>query len=86
MKFRRNSFYSGVERIFKQITQIIDNSVPDQAQADWHRQLLRQMMISIPDIRPEVISSQTKAMPDEYCSFRHVVRNIYKYLYSSYTK
>jgi predicted nucleotidyltransferase len=70
-----HSFYCGVERIFKQIAQIIDNSVPDQA--DWHRQLLRQMMISIPDIRPQVISSQTKAVLDEYCSFRHVVRNIY---------
>jgi len=70
-----HSFYSGVERIFKQIAQVIDNSVPDQA--DWHRQLLRQMMISIPDIRPEVISSQTKTMLDEYCSFRHVIRNIY---------
>jgi predicted nucleotidyltransferase len=70
-----HSFYSGVERIFKQIAQVIDNSVPEQA--DWHRQLLRQMMISIPDIRPKVISSQTKTMLDEYCSFRHVVRNIY---------
>ncbi len=70
-----HSFYSGVERIFKQTAQIIDNSVPDQA--DWHRQLLRQMMISIPDIRPEVISSQTKIMLDEYCSFRHVAINIH---------
>ena len=31
----------------------------------------------IPDIPPKVISSQTKTMLDEYCSSRHVIRNIY---------
>jgi predicted nucleotidyltransferase len=70
-----HSFYSGVERIFKQIAQTVDQSVPDQA--DWHRQLLRQMTASIPNIRPAFISQTTKIMLDEYCSFRHVVRNIY---------
>lgn len=70
-----HSFYSGVERIFKQVAQNIDNSIPDTA--DWHRQLLRQMTASIPEIRPSLISRETKLMLDEYCSFRHVVRNIY---------
>lgn len=70
-----HSFYSGVERIFKQIAQIIDQSIPDQA--DWHRQLLRQMTASIPNVRPAVISQTTRTTLDDYCSFRHVVRNIY---------
>ncbi|MGI0480771.1 nucleotidyltransferase family protein [Geminocystis sp. CENA526] len=70
-----HSFYSGIERIFKQIAQSIDKNIPDQA--DWHRQLLRQMTITIPDVRPSVISSDTKIILDEYYSFRHVVRNIY---------
>lgn len=70
-----HSFYSGVERIFKQIAQTIDNSIPDTA--DWHRQLLRQMTATIPNIRPLVIRQETRIILDEYCSFRHVVRNIY---------
>lgn len=70
-----HSFYSGAERIFKQIAQTIDQSVPDTA--DWHRQLLRQMTADIDSLRPLVITKETKNLLDEYCSFRHVVRNIY---------
>lgn len=70
-----HSFYSGAERIFKQIAQTIDQSVPDTA--DWHRQLLRQMTADIDGLRPSVITKETKNLLDEYCSFRHVVRNIY---------
>ncbi|MGB2923715.1 MAG: nucleotidyltransferase domain-containing protein [Limnothrix sp.] len=70
-----HSFYSGAERIFKQIAQTVDQSVPDTA--DWHRQLLRQMTADLDGLRPFVITKETKNLLDEYCSFRHVVRNIY---------
>lgn len=75
MALNLHSFYSGVERIFKQIAQTIDHSIPETA--DWHRQLLRQMTADIPDVRPSVIQQKTRMVLDEYCSFRHVVRNIY---------
>jgi predicted nucleotidyltransferase len=70
-----HSFYSGIERIFKQIAQTVDRSIPDSA--DWHRQLLRQMAAPVWDIRPPVLRPETLAMLEDYCSFRHVVRNIY---------
>jgi hypothetical protein len=35
------------------------------------------MTANISDIRPLVIRVETRIILDEYCSFRHVVRNIY---------
>jgi len=72
-----HSFYSGAERILKQIAQIIDGSVPDTPQ--WHRQLLRQMANPIREVRPAVLSPDTFERLNDYCSFRHVVRNLYTF-------
>lgn len=72
-----HSFYSGVERILKQIAQTIDHSVPDTE--NWHRQLLRQMAAPVRPIRPAVLRPETLEMLNDYCSFRHVVRNIYSF-------
>lgn len=70
-------FYTGVERIFKQIAQTIDGSVPDTP--DWHRQLLRQMSSPVISKRSPVINLKTRDILDNYCSFRHVIRNIYNF-------
>lgn len=70
-----HSFYTGVERIFREIAQRIDGAIPEGA--DWHRRLLRQMSAEVPNLRPPVISTETRVALDEYCAFRHVVRNIY---------
>jgi predicted nucleotidyltransferase len=70
-----HSFYTGAERIFRDIAQNIDGGLPEGA--DWHRRLLRQMSAEIPKIRPPAITLETRTALDEYCSFRHLVRNIY---------
>lgn len=75
LALKLHSFYTGAERIFREIARAIDGSLPDSA--DWHRRLLRQMSAEIPDIRQPVITQATRARLDEYCAFRHVVRNIY---------
>ncbi len=72
-----HSFYTGTERIFQEIARDIDQSLPNGA--DWHRRLLRQMATEIPNVRPPVIALQTRNALNEYCSFRHVVRNIYTF-------
>ena len=45
----------------------------------WHRQLLEQMSIDIPEIRPTILSESTRSRLDEFRRFRHVVRSIYAY-------
>lgn len=72
-----HDFYSGLERIFHHIASSVDASIP--AGHDWHRDLLRQMGLGIPQLRPEVLSQENVAMLSEYMAFRHVVRNVYAF-------
>jgi hypothetical protein len=72
-----HGFYSGLERIFEKIAATIDGNVP--AAANWHRELLDQMSLEIPEIRPAVISDELRELLEDYRGFRHVVRNVYTY-------
>ncbi len=72
-----HSFYSGVERIFAEIAQEIDGSLP--AGPEWHRNLLMQMSVEMSNTRPAVVGRDTRICLDEYRGFRHVVRNVYTF-------
>jgi len=72
-----HSFYNGFERIFEMIARLIDKVFPSGDQ--WHRDLLRQMTLEIPEIRPKVISLETYKLLDDFLSFRHRVRNLYAF-------
>ncbi len=72
-----HSFYTGVERIFEAIARRVDYWKPTGEQ--WHRQLLEQMCLDIPQVRSAVISEATRTRLDEFRRFRHVVRSIYAY-------
>jgi hypothetical protein len=67
--------YTGLERIFQQIAATVDGNVPSSR--EWHRELLEQMSIKVPDVRPPVISKDAVRLLDEFLRFRHVVRNVY---------
>ncbi len=72
-----HDFYSGLERIFRQIATTVDHSTP--AGPEWHRDLLSQMCADIPTIRPAVLTRGTCDALDEFMRFRHVVRNVYAF-------
>lgn len=72
-----HGFYSGLERVFEKVATLIDENVPDGA--NWHQELLRQMSLEIPKVRPAVISAKLREELEEYRGFRHVVRNVYTY-------
>lgn len=72
-----HDFYSGLERIFHYIASSVDASVP--AGHEWHRELLRQMSLDIPKLRPVVLSQECVDTLSEYLAFRHVVRNVYAF-------
>jgi hypothetical protein len=72
-----HDFYVGIERLFRLIASTVDGDVP--AGDEWHRDLLRQMNIDLPELRPQVISKETMIALDEYLRFRHVVRNVYTF-------
>jgi len=70
-----HGFYVGLEHLFEMIATEIDGGLPKSAR--WHRDLLEQMTLSIQEVRPAVISSQTRDALVEYLEFRHVVCNVY---------
>lgn len=72
-----HDFYAGLERVFRQVATTLEKSIP--VGPDWHRELLRQMSVAIPGVRPAVVSEVTAADVDEYLRFRHVVQNIYAF-------
>ena len=72
-----HDFYAGLERIFRHIAATVDQSMPSGP--EWHRELLRQMNVALPEIRPQVTSDETVQAVDEYLRFRHVVQNVYAF-------
>lgn len=70
-----HGFYAGVERLFEAVALQMDGSLPKGEV--WHRDLLDQMALDLPGLRPPIISAAVRQALDEYRRFRHVVRNVY---------
>lgn len=70
-----HDFYSGVERIFVRIARELNGGVPQDVQ--WHRQLVKDMALAIPEVRPQVIDAGLAEILDEYLRFRHLFRHVY---------
>jgi hypothetical protein len=70
-----HGIYTGIERIFEDIAKEIDHRLPTGDK--WHRDLLDQMTVNIPNVRKAVISEETRLILDELRRFRHVVRSAY---------
>ena len=72
-----HGFYSGLERIFEFVAEVIDGTKPSGE--NWHQTLLRQAATERPSVRPAVISIDSCNHLDEFRRFRHVVRNAYTF-------
>lgn len=72
-----HGFYAGIERLFEVIADGVDQAKPSGPH--WHQELLRQMAVEIPAVRPPVLSLETRDRLDRYRGFRHVVRNVYTF-------
>jgi hypothetical protein len=70
-----HGFYSGLERIFELIAVELDGGT--LGRDAWHAELLRQMALDVPDVRPAALRPETVVALDELRRFRHRVCNIY---------
>ncbi len=70
-----HDFYTGIEKIFESIAKEVDGGIP--MGEGWHSELLHQMTLDIPGLRPPVISSDTEKKLREYLGFRHLFRKRY---------
>lgn len=73
-----HDLYTGIERVFVRLADEINGGVPRGEQ--WHRQLIQDMAISIPGVRPAVVSTQLAEVLAEFLRFRHVFRNVYGFV------
>lgn len=76
-----HDLYTGLERIFRGIVTIVDKSMPSGE--GWHRDLLQQMCLDLPAIRPRVLTEETCRALEDFLRFRHVVRNIYAFQFDA---
>jgi hypothetical protein len=74
--FNLDSFYSGVERIFRDIALTVDGSLPETAA--WHRDLLYQISAEVGG-RPAVITRDTRKCLADVAEFRQMVREKYAF-------
>jgi hypothetical protein len=72
-----HGFYAGIEKLLELIAADVDRSQPTSSH--WHRDLLAQMTLDLPEVRPPVLTSETQQALAEYLEFRHVVRNVYTF-------
>ena len=70
-----HDFYTGVERIFMRMASELNGGVPRSPQ--WHQELIRNMALAIPEVRPAVIDADLAGKLGEHLRFRHVFRNVY---------
>jgi len=70
-----HDFYTGIEKIFESIAKEVDNRLP--MGEEWHSELLHQMTLDIPGLRPRVITANTEKKLREYLGFRHLFRKRY---------
>ena len=70
-----HDFYNGIERVFVRIARELNGGVPRSEQ--WHRELIRNMALEIPAVRPAVIDADLAGTLEEYLRFRQVFRNVY---------
>jgi hypothetical protein len=71
------SYYTGLERILRKIATKIDGAIPEGER--WHKDLLDQVAVEIPQVRPAVISKSLRDELIDYLAFRHVIRNVYPF-------
>lgn len=65
------NYYTAVETVFVRVSQSFGNSLDRER---WHSDLLHRMTLTVPDVRPAVVSAETCSMLDELMRFRHFKR------------
>lgn len=69
------NLYTSIEEILRRVADDLDGSVPSGD--DWHRELLGQMALELPEVRPRLLSPPLRDDLDVLRRFRHLVRHAY---------
>jgi hypothetical protein len=69
------NYYTGTERIFRRVAAQLGGLPP--ATDRWHAQLLEDMALDLPGLRPAVLARGTAERLARLLRLRHVLRNLY---------
>jgi hypothetical protein len=72
------NYYTGAERIFRRIAAHFGGTPPVGDR--WHAQLLEDMALDLPAIRPPVLRAETVRRLERLLRLRHVLRNLYAWV------
>lgn len=75
--FCLHGFYTSLEKAFERIADNVDRGLIRSKSDQWHKDLLDQMTLDIPGVRPPVIDSESHRYLYKYLSFQHVIRSNY---------
>jgi hypothetical protein len=67
--------YGAVESTFERVARVFEGK-PDPDER-WHQELLSQMALDLPDVRPPVIRAETRQALALLLAFRHFFRHAY---------
>ena len=71
-------FYTCIETLLFRISQQFENNLRKE---QWHKELLQKMSLTIPKIRPAVLSKRTELLLSEILRFRHFKRYYFDFDY-----
>jgi hypothetical protein len=67
--------YTGIEAILLRVARALEGEEPSGP--DWHKELLEEMALNLPDVRPAILSAETIAALRLLLAFRHFFRHAY---------
>ncbi len=72
-----HNLYNAYEDLFQEISVCFENNI--ERSSGYHKNILMRMKISIPGIRPSILSDESFNLLSELLGFRHVFRHAYNY-------
>ncbi len=69
------NYYTGAEHIFQRVANQLGGSPPSGAR--WHLELLDDMALELPGVRPAVIGHAAHEPLSRLLRLRHILRNLY---------
>lgn len=70
-----HGWYTGLEAALERVARLLDQTVPTGA--SWHTDLLAQMQLEVPGVRPAIVPVASLRKLHELRRFRHFFRNAY---------
>lgn len=70
-----HGYYTALETLCERVARQLDENVP--VGASWHAELLSQLQVEVPGLRPAVLPTEVVGELHELRKFRHFFRNAY---------